>query len=97
MVLPDPINHHACWQRVVRFGQPVSQLKPAAPLGDRYVLIAHQDFWETARDDFAKFFVVAPNEDVRILKTFVPSPLWSAILARDCLRDFKRTFVLQCG
>ena len=97
MVLPDPIDHHPCHERIVSLRQPIRQLLPAAPLVDAQgrSALADQDLRNPARNGLARSLPVATHEDLGILESLMPGPFRPAVLHDNGLRNLARLALLE--
>src|SRR5258708_30023069 len=68
MMLPDPVNHHTCSQRILRIGDRFRKLQTAAALRKRLWLAFAQNRQETMRDGLAEILRRATDVDALDLR-----------------------------
>src|SRR5436190_17437299 len=81
VMLPDPIDHDTCSQRIIRTRRPLRQREPStAPVGERRLNVTGEENRKGAGLEFTEAIVSTANVNPRIMKTFVGRPGDAALL-----------------
>src|SRR5947209_14661143 len=81
MLLPDAVYHDSRGQRILRIGDPLSQLQAAAALCDGSLVIAGDDAREMPRHQLAQAVVPATDMDADVMNPHLRTQRTAAFLS----------------
>src|SRR3954462_9586549 len=73
MMLPDTVHHHPGGQRIIRTGDPFSQLQTSATVSNRWLVLPGYNLRKVARHGVSQSIVAAADVNLRVMKSIVRS------------------------